>query len=140
MICHFVDALLDLYLDGRLVSFQARLVERHLAGCAGCAAGLASLKKVRQGLRALPEPEPPAEFKAGLRAALLASRERQAEPVEAVYEEAEQGLAPSFSLAFSVMAFLLFASGSLLGPGLPSQSCTDSSTSVCAGPGAVKGD
>lgn len=140
MICHFVDGLLDLYLDGRLVAFQARLVERHLAGCPDCAVRLALLKRVRQGLRDLVAPEPPKDFKAGLKAALLAAGERQAVPGEDVYEDAEPEPAPAFSLAFSVMAFLLFASGSLLGPGLPSQSCTDSSTSVCAGPGAGKGD
>lgn len=139
MICHFVDELMDLYLDGRLVAFEARLVESHLAACPGCALKQASLKRVRQGLRELVVPEPPVDFKAGLKAALLAAAEREA-PGEAVYEDAETELAPAFSLAFSVMAFLLFASGSLLGPGLPSQSCTDSSTIVRAGTCAGKGE
>lgn len=139
MICHFVDELLDLYLDGRLIAFEARLVESHLAACPGCASKLALLKRVRLGLRELAVPEPPVDFKAGLKAALLAAAEREA-PGEAVYEDAETELAPAFSLAFSVTAFLLFASGSLLGPGLPSQSCTDNSTTVCAGPGAEKGE
>ena len=77
MICTLVENLLDLYLDGRLVAFQARLVERHLAACPDCATRLASLKKVRQELRDLLTPEPPVDFKAGLKAALLEAGERE---------------------------------------------------------------
>ena len=138
MICVLVDNLLDLYLDGRLVAFQARLVERHLAACPDCAATLASMKQVRRGLRDLRAPEPPPDFKAGLKAALMEAGERREVSDEDAYEGAEP--VPSFTLAFSLVAFLLFASGSILGPGLPSQSCTDSLNSVCAGNGAVKGE
>ncbi|MDD2805603.1 MAG: zf-HC2 domain-containing protein [Elusimicrobiales bacterium] len=138
MICALVDNLLDLHMDGRLVAFQARLVERHLAACPRCAARLASLEKVRRGLRDLAAPVPPADFGAALKAALLDRENRVGAADEPVYESTEP--VPAFSLAFSLAAFLLFASGSILGPGLPSQSCSDGATSVCAGNGAAKGE
>jgi len=131
MMCAFLDNILDLYFDGRLISFQARLVERHLGACGKCSARLAELQKLRMGLRALSIPEVPAGFRDGLRAALEAAKTAPI-PGNAAGSEEETALVPSFSFAFSFAAFLLFICGSMFGPGLPSQGCSDAGMSICA--------
>lgn len=133
MRCLFIGELLELYSDGRLIPFQARLVERHLKTCPGCAAKLAELEGLRRELRGFGAPAAPAGLKDGLRAALAAAAKGL--PVveeETSVREMEPVVAPSFSFAFSFVAFLLFICGSMFGPGLPSQGCSDASNSVCA--------
>jgi anti-sigma factor RsiW len=131
MICSFLDNILDLYLDGRLIPFQARLAERHLRSCGKCAGRLAELQKLKAGLRGLSVPAAPQDFKAGLKAALAAAEMAPMAGNAAVRGE-EPDPVPAFSFAFSFVAFLLFISGSMFGPGLPSQGCRDSGDSICA--------
>jgi anti-sigma factor RsiW len=47
--------LLEPFIDGELAAAQRQAVERHLAGCAGCAASLAEARELAGALRALPE-------------------------------------------------------------------------------------
>jgi anti-sigma factor RsiW len=134
MMCRFIGELLGLYFDGRLIPFQARLVERHLRTCGGCAARLAELKKLGLELRGLSVPAAPAGLKDSLKAALAAAAKGPAAAAEeeTPVRELDPVPAPSLSFAFSFAAFLLFVCGSMFGPGLPSQGCSDASNSVCA--------
>jgi len=131
MICALVHNLFDLYADDRLVAFQARWVAAHLAVCPGCAARLAAWRKLRLELRELSAPPAPASLKAALRAALLAGE--QAAEVEG---EADFTLAPArppaLSFAFSAVAFALFVSGSVFGPGVTSQALPDAAAALGA--------
>lgn len=131
MICSLLDSIIDLYADGRLVPFQARLVERHLRNCCKCADRLAEFRDLKMELRGLPIPAAPEGFKAGLKAALAAAGMAPL-PAPSDAREEEPDLAPSFSFAFSFVTFLLFICGSMLGPGLPSQGCLDAGGAICA--------
>lgn len=126
MFCAVVEPLLDLYLDDRLVPVQARWVEKHAARCHACAAKLAAGRRLKAALRGTGAPAMPDGFKARLLA--LA----QARPAaEAAAEEPQApDLRPSVALAFGLAAFAVFVSGSLLGPGLPNQACSDSGSAV----------
>ena len=128
MFCAVVEPLLDLYLDDRLVPVQARWVEKHAARCPACAGKLAAGRRLKAALRGTGAPAMPDGFKARLLA--LA----QAMPsAKALAEELPSpDLRPSAALAFGLAALAVFVSGSLLGPGLPSQACSDSGSSVCS--------
>lgn len=132
MRCAFTNNLLDLYLDGRLVASQARWVEAHLAACPKCAARFAAWRKISRELRTFRTSAAPASFKAGLRAVLLNADSAAAAPEIGVDRDLLPGLIPSLSFAFSALAFLLFVSGSVFGPGIPSQSCANNGDSICA--------
>lgn len=128
IICALVEPLLDLHLDGRLVEAQARRVEAHAARCPACAAKLEAGRRLKAALRGARASAMPAEFKARLKAVLA-----QARPEPAAAEELPAlDLRPAAALAFSLAALAIFVSGSLLGPGLPSQACSDSDSSVCS--------
>lgn len=130
--CLFIGELLELYSDGRLIPFQARLVERHLRSCGGCAARLAELHRMKRELRGLSIPAAPAGFKEGLKAALTAAGKTAPMAKDAAVRDEEPALAPSFSFAFSFVVFMLFICGSMFGPGLPSQGCSDVGGSIRA--------
>ncbi len=132
MICALIESLFDLYLDNRLMPFQARWVESHLASCPVCAARLALCKKILRELRTLSTPPVPAAFKAELRTALLNAKKPAYSPDFDIDTDFVPRLQPSLSFAFSFLAFMLFISGSVFGPGIPTQSCSDSTTSICA--------
>jgi len=130
MICALMTELLDLYLDKRLVGFQARWVETHLSRCPACAARAAQLRQLKLGLRAFYVPAVPAQLKRRLAAALKA--EVQTAPEAAPWAEWElpEVQAPALSFAFSALAFILFVSGSVFGPGLESQAYSEPVTRI----------
>ena len=68
MDCRAVRPLLSAYMDNEVTPDELRLVQEHVAGCADCAAILASYRQLRTAVRALPPPPPPP----GLRAAVFA--------------------------------------------------------------------
>jgi hypothetical protein len=68
MECRAVRPLLSAYMDNEVTPDELRLVQEHVAGCADCAAILASYRQLRTAVRALPQPLPPP----GLRAAVFA--------------------------------------------------------------------
>lgn len=122
MICALVGNLTDLYLEGRLVAFQASWVRSHLAVCGRCAEGAAAWRGLAQSLRALPAPKAPQGLKELLRAAAAGRRAlpaRRSPLPELRWSEP----APSLALAFSFLALLV--SFSTRGPG--SQSLSEDS-------------
>lgn len=125
MICALVHNLFDLYADDRLIAFQARWVAAHLAACPGCAARLAAWRRVRLELRQLSAPPAPASLKAALRAALLAGDQAAAQEQSEADFALVSARAPALSFALSAVAFALFVSGSVFGPGVPSQALPD---------------
>jgi anti-sigma factor RsiW len=62
MTCTRIQTDLDALLDGELDAAAARALERHAAGCADCERALERARTVRAALRALPVPEPRADF------------------------------------------------------------------------------
>lgn len=66
--CQRARGRLPRLVDGTLVGWQRRLVERHLAGCTACAAERERQEAVAAGLEGLraaapaPQPDPPAEL------------------------------------------------------------------------------
>jgi len=50
---------LSKYFDGELDEAERRAVEAHLASCARCSRSLASLRRMSDALKALPDPTPP---------------------------------------------------------------------------------
>jgi len=131
MICALVDNLFDLYLDGRLVESQARWIKSHLASCPTCAAKLAAWQKILRQLRTFPAQPAPPSFKADLKAALLNDKNAESTTDISVNLDLTPVRVPSFSLALGFLAFMLFVSGSVFGPGIPSQSSSGNATSVC---------
>lgn len=129
MICAFIENILDLYLDGRLVAVQAKWVERHLKTCPVCAAKVASLRSIADGLRALPAPPPP-DLPNIIRNAVAAVPTPKVTSTDISCELSPAGT-PSLALAFGLLAFILSFSSSLLGPGIPSQVCGDGTQGVC---------
>lgn len=129
MICAFIENLLDLYLDGRLVTVQSRWVEHHLKTCPACAAKVASLRSITDGLRALPVLPPP-DLPNIIRNAVAAVPTPKVTSSDIGRELSLAGT-PSLALAFGLLAFILSFSSSLLGPGIPSQVCGDGTQGVC---------
>src|SRR3989339_1304168 len=125
MTCAFINVLIDLYAENRLISFQARWIENHIALCPKCAAELAAWKKMMRGLRTLPALYIPVNLKAALKTALT-----EPEAVQTV-EVNDENFAPwpdnvpALAFAFSLLAFLICVSRSNYGPGIPSQACSD---------------
>lgn len=131
IICSIFGNLADLYVQGRLRPFQARLVRNHLAACPKCAAEAASWEAMFKALRGLPVPSPaPGALEAAVEAAVAAASSGNDSFSEEL-PEAPREESPSMVLAFSLLTFLVSVSGSIFGPGLPSQSCTDDASSVC---------
>lgn len=62
MTCTRMQTDLDALLDGEVDAAAARALERHAAGCADCQRALERARLVRAALRALPVPEPRADF------------------------------------------------------------------------------
>ncbi|MDD5629771.1 MAG: hypothetical protein PHU21_11945 [Elusimicrobia bacterium] len=129
MICACVRSILELHVQGRLAEPQARWVRGHLERCPRCRAEAASWQRLFSGLRGLPARPAPA----GLKEALLKAAARPARS-QAVAESWDPlpVLPPVLALAGSLAALLLSVSASILGPGLPSQGCSDAPQSVCA--------
>jgi anti-sigma factor RsiW len=80
---HLTDAQAQRLLDGVLRPGEAAEVEAHAAGCAACAALVESYRALSQALDALPVPELPADFTAGVlerveRHDRIVARERRA--------------------------------------------------------------
>lgn len=73
VVCRSVlDASAD-YLDRRCTEFRSREIQRHLDGCAECAARMEELAQLRRSVRSLPSRTVPANVAVGLR--VVASRE-----------------------------------------------------------------
>jgi anti-sigma factor RsiW len=53
--CRRAEVLLDAYLDGDLARPRRVALEQHLTGCFACSEELARARRIRDGLRALPE-------------------------------------------------------------------------------------
>ena len=80
---HLTDAQAQRLLDAALLSDEAAEVEDHVAGCAACAALVDSYRELALSLDALPVPELPADFTAGVlerveRRERIVARERRA--------------------------------------------------------------
>ena len=104
---------LSAYLDGELPAGRARAVERHLAGCAACAARLEGLRRAQAALRAIPRSAPPAEGWARL-------REQMAVPALAPAGAAVPRRLPAWGLAAAGLLMLVAASLYLAsGPNVP---------------------
>ncbi|MBE3590023.1 MAG: DUF4349 domain-containing protein [Firmicutes bacterium] len=73
MTCALDRSQLSAYLDQELTAEERAAVEAHLAACAECREEFASLGRVVQALRGLPEAQPPEGFREALRARLLAA-------------------------------------------------------------------
>ena len=129
MICRFVQALMDLYLQGRLASFQTLWMKDHIARCPKCLEELNAWQKLFSGLRDLPAPAAPAGLKAALRASLLRRPREVAPPLS--FDFSVLLPHPSMAWAFGLAAFLISMSLSRFGPGVLSQSCSDQSLTVC---------
>ena len=129
MICKCVQALMDLYLQGRLASFQSRWMKDHIARCPKCRAEFKAWQKVFSGLRAVPALPAPEELKAALKACLHSEPRPAPAPLQLDLSALVPG--PSMAWAFGLAAFFLSMSLSVFGPGIPSQACSDSSLSVC---------
>ena len=134
MICALVEILIDLYALGRLVSFETRLVESHLASCAECAEKTARWKQTLQSLKSLPAPTAPPGLKAALKIALTAAAASTPSPVSEFIGDWRPVRIPSMAMAFGCAALLLSVSLSIFSPGPASQSCSDSPSSVCLAP------
>jgi anti-sigma factor RsiW len=130
MICALVENLLDLHVLGRLVPAQERWVESHVASCSACAAQAASWRRTFSELKSLPVAEAPADLKSALKRALAAAAP-EPPPAPVVADDWRPARVPPLVLAFGCAAFLISVSLSIFGPGLASQSCSDSSSSVC---------
>ena len=65
-----IEALLSAYLDGELDRAHRRMVEDHLAGCAGCRRELAELRAADTALAALAPPPAAPELRQALRGRL----------------------------------------------------------------------
>lgn len=104
-------------LDGELSPRRARAVERHLAGCAACAARLEGLRRAQAALRAIPRSAPPPEAWAHL-------RERMAAPSPIPAAAAPRRHLPAWGLAAAAAGVLMLAAASLYlvsGPHAPPQ-------------------
>lgn len=134
MICALVENLIDLYVLGRLVSFEARLVKFHLESCTTCTGKAASWRQTFRGLKSLPIPAVPPNFKAALKSALAAAASSKPSSVADFADDWRPAQVPSLAFAFGCVAFLLSVSVSIFGPGPASQSCSDSPSSVCITP------
>ncbi len=71
MNCEEARELLPAYGDGELDLPRALALERHVDGCADCAAALRALRALRQALRSVPYHRAPDALRARLRASLL---------------------------------------------------------------------
>ena len=121
MSCKELEILLDDLVDGTLAGEARDRVEAHLRACAGCRATVADLRRIREGARALPRLEPPADGWARVSAALDAADGRKpaagmpagaARParasVFATWRPAWGALAAAAVLAIAVATTLLF--------------------------------
>ncbi|MBP7571452.1 MAG: zf-HC2 domain-containing protein [Acidobacteria bacterium] len=70
MSCEELGIQLDDLVDGTLAGEARERVEAHLLTCAACRATFADLRRIREGARALPRLDPPADGWAKLSAAL----------------------------------------------------------------------
>ena len=132
MICICAQNLIDLYVQDRLVSFQARWVESHASKCAQCAAEVVAWRYLLKGLRSLPTLSAPTELKATLKAATKARKTSRKELISFDFvKDWWPQRVPSMAMAFSFMAFILSVSASIYGPGVPSQACSNDVSSVC---------
>lgn len=75
---------LSALLDGALTADEARALEEHLAGCAGCQAEREALGQMVEQVRALPRRAPPAYFGAAVMARVLEAAERPELPQDVV--------------------------------------------------------
>ena len=132
MTCTLIKELFDLYIENRLVSFQARWLEHHTASCPECAAELAAWRMRSNELKTLPAAAIPADFKTGLKAALTNIKNFQTITPEDNDPAILSDNLPALAFAFSFLSLLIAVSGSFLGPGAPSQACTGSPSSICA--------
>ncbi|OGS41850.1 MAG: hypothetical protein A3J82_06030 [Elusimicrobia bacterium RIFOXYA2_FULL_69_6] len=123
-----MKSLIELHIQGRLLERQSRWVDAHLSRCPRCRAEAAAWERLFTGLRGLPARPAPAGLKESLRRA--AARPAPAEPAEEAWD-LRPILPPALALAGSFAALLLSVSASILGPGLPSQGCSDAPQSVC---------
>ncbi len=136
MICSLVENLVDLYVQGRLVAFEDRLVESHIESCGACAAEAATWRRTFLELESLPVPTAPANLKAALKSALAAAAAPKVSPIPDFAVDWRPMQAPSLALALGCAAFLISVSVSIFGSGPASQSCSDSPASVCITPRA----
>ena len=93
MLCEETKPLFSLYVDD-VLSLPARVtVDEHLRQCPVCRAGLAELRSIKQNLRALPRPLPPANLASAITGALE-------------IEAAARRIQPELSLAVRVAQWL----------------------------------
>ena len=63
MNCEICQAKLSPYLERELSAEETRALEQHLSGCSHCAAELESLRRVVSGLKGMPPPRVPENFR-----------------------------------------------------------------------------
>ena len=131
MICTLFKNLMDLHTEGRLAGFETRWLERHVLSCPECAAELAVWKRLSTELHSLTIPPAPEKLKTMIRTAIAAKQHTDRKPAGDTGESPLLAWTPSMALAFGVLAFALSVSISVLGPGVPSQTCSNGDVSVC---------
>lgn len=70
MKCSESSELMSLLIDGRATPHQESMLRFHLNGCPGCRRTMAALTAISRAVAALPDPEPPLELEAAVRARL----------------------------------------------------------------------
>jgi anti-sigma factor RsiW len=76
MSCNRIEGKLVAFMDGRANDADRRVVESHLAECAGCRARVEGFKEVWAMLGEVPAAEPSSAFEARLRARMAAEPQR----------------------------------------------------------------
>ncbi|TMQ71489.1 MAG: hypothetical protein E6K81_09965 [Candidatus Eisenbacteria bacterium] len=82
--CGLESGRLSAYLDGELTNGERRAVEAHLAGCEGCTALLADLRRVVDQARSLADAAPPEDLWPGIERQLKPRARRTPAPAQAL--------------------------------------------------------
>jgi anti-sigma factor RsiW len=78
--CRQIAELLTDYVEGRLPSATAELIDWHIDGCAPCVAFVNTFRSTVKAVRSLAAPPPPAELKQRLLAVLRGEQHRHPGP------------------------------------------------------------
>jgi anti-sigma factor RsiW len=108
--CDDVRPQLTSYLDGELESDRGSAVRGHLRGCDACRAAASEEAVLRDGLRALPQLDAPAEMWAGVQRQLAAAEVADAEKPRwrhVVSRFAQQWSSPRFAIASAALAVVV---------------------------------
>src|SRR5919199_915853 len=105
MDCRDARPLVSAYMDNELTPQELRAMQSHVAGCAECAALLASYRSLRATIRSLPQPLPPPALREAVFARATPAYRRRA----LLWEFGQHGLAAAAMLVVMLAAIFTFS-------------------------------